>query len=68
MNKDLRTLAREYQRRGWEITPTGSGHWLWCSPIGARVITSATPSCRFALHKIIGDLRRAERLQQRRDQ
>jgi hypothetical protein len=41
--KDLRQLMRQYRRLGWTITATGSGHLLWRSPSGERVITASTP-------------------------
>jgi hypothetical protein len=59
--RELRDLAREYERRGWTITLGGSGHLKWRSPAGALVVTAASPGHRHALEITRADLRRAER-------
>jgi hypothetical protein len=56
MKKEIRKLIRQYRRLGWTISVAGSGHIRWASPQGRVVVSSATPSCSFALKKIEHEL------------
>ena len=40
----MKRLRKAAKAQGWEVTTTGSGHVLFTSPSGERVILGSTPS------------------------
>ena len=42
--KDLRRIAKQYKRQGWEINPAGSGHAKWHCPDCGEVVTTTSSS------------------------
>ena len=57
--RPYRALARIAEKRGWLISPTGSGHIRWRPPVGEIVITSATPGAKASVIKGCARLRKA---------
>ncbi len=58
--KILKRWARQAQRAGWSIVPTGSGHWKWVRPDGTvGTITPHSPGRGRSLHNVRADLKRA---------
>ena len=57
--RPYRTLAAIANKRGWRITPTGSGHVRWCPPAGEIVITSSTPDGKRSITNDLARLRKA---------
>ncbi len=59
-----RKLIKEIERRaGIQIDSwhhTGGGHLRLRLASGAVVFASATPSCSYAIHHVVGDCRRAK--------
>jgi hypothetical protein len=55
---DTHALARVARRQGWRIESLASGHLVWHSPAGARVVSSASPFDWRARFKLRADLRR----------
>jgi hypothetical protein len=53
-------VYRLAKSRGWEVENTRR-HLLLVHPSGARVVASASPSCRRYLRNVEGDMKRAER-------
>lgn len=45
-DKDVRAIATQCQRMGWEVQRQGTGHLLIVAPNGERVSMSSTPSSR----------------------
>jgi hypothetical protein len=60
VSSDLAVLRRQYERLGWRVHRT-SKHLAWHGPNGERVVTSLTPSDRYAVDQMKRDLRRAMR-------
>lgn len=55
--KEMRTLIKQAEAQGWEVSMRAAGHLKWVSPNGDTVFTSRTPSDRRAVKKITKDLR-----------
>lgn len=58
--KDLKQLIGKMRTNGWS-TEKGRNNIRWTHSSGAVIFSAATPSCRFAVKKIEGQLIRAER-------
>ena len=58
IKKDIDELRRKAAKQGFTVTRTGGDHWLWVSPNGGRVISSATPSSSRTIANLVADLRK----------
>lgn len=45
-DKDVRSIAIECRRMGWEVTKHGTNHLIVVAPNGARFSMASTPSAR----------------------
>lgn len=63
MNKEIKQLAREYERKGWNIVRSkGGSHTFWRHPSGQGMVTvPGTPSDWRSIQNTKADLRRLER-------
>jgi hypothetical protein len=59
--KDLKPIARLARQQGWEVPAkkAGSGHYIWISPAGARVVTSSTSCSRRGFQNAVATLKKA---------
>ncbi|MDP9011120.1 MAG: hypothetical protein M3O41_00425 [Pseudomonadota bacterium] len=55
--ESVRNVAKAARRAGWTITVLSSGHLAWTSPLGYRVVSSASPSDFRAIRNLRQDLR-----------
>lgn len=62
LKKDIERYVVALRYEGWTVERTTSGHWkLTHTASGGTVTASSTPSCRYALKNINGDVHRVVR-------
>lgn len=61
MSKDLRQLAKQAQKRGWDVILTKKNHMKFTRPGHRTLFTSGTPSKPSTVSNFKAELQRAER-------
>lgn len=58
IQRDMRHLLKQAQRRGWTLRPTSKGHIKLTAPSGQTTVVGGNESDHRALHNNIAKLRR----------